>query len=173
MPKAKAQTPKATNGGSKAISQDSKVIQKADKTVGQPKKPSTPFNMFSSQMHDQMAKMAKFKKLTAADRNKVINESWAKLTEDQKQQYVELADADKSRYNREMKKLGNKPEVASKASKKEDKSKPEAEVVKPKKTLTSYMAFASAQLRERTKEGMKITEICRESGQRWKAMTDE
>jgi len=56
---------------------------------------------FNTQMSSQMRTMDKFKNLSFADKSKVISESWAKLTEKQKQQYVDLANEDKVRYQKE------------------------------------------------------------------------
>jgi len=47
--------------------------------------------MFNKQMRNQMDSMKKFKDLTPTDRVKVINESWSKLKDEQKQQYVDMA----------------------------------------------------------------------------------
>lgn len=49
-----------------------------------------------------MKSMKKFINMSQLDKNKVVSESWSKLTKDQKKQYEVLAKEDKLRYQREM-----------------------------------------------------------------------
>jgi len=56
-----------------------KVVTAAKTSV--PKKPQTSFQIFTHQMQTQMKSMPKFNSLNAAEKTKVIRESWDKINE--------------------------------------------------------------------------------------------
>jgi len=59
-------------------------------------------------MQTQMKTMKKFENLSFGERVKVVGESWGKLNQEQKEEYVILANEDKKRYDKEMKQLEKK-----------------------------------------------------------------
>ena len=98
-----------------------------------PKKPQTAFVIFQTQMQTQMKTMPKFNSLTAAEKSKVIRESWDKISEKQKQDYTDQATAQKKAYDKKMKKLGGQPSPsipAKPAVAKKSPPKPKATVEK-------------------------------------------
>jgi len=54
-------------------------------------------------MQAQMKSMEKFKGLGFGERIKVVSESWSKLNEEQKSEYVKRSEDDKKRQERELK----------------------------------------------------------------------
>jgi len=59
-------------------------------------------------MQAQMKSMEKFKGLGFGERTKVVGESWAKLNEEQKAEYVKRSEDDKKRHEKELKQLEKK-----------------------------------------------------------------
>lgn len=121
-----------------------------------------------------MKTMKKFASLSTQERSKVVSESWSKLSTQQKQQYVDLAEEDKKRYKKEMtqfekkgwyrdkdgndsRKLANPKtkktedvemtDESKKGGKKSSQSAtaPETKVTKPKPAKSSYMFYMNEQ----------------------------
>lgn len=66
-------------------------------TLGKPKRPRLPFNIFMSEHFEEA------RGVTVAAKLKSLQEDWGKLSIMQKQVYVQLAEDDKVRYKNEMK----------------------------------------------------------------------
>jgi len=153
---------------SKKISKDTGKATRGSSDEG-PKKPVTAYSIFLKQMNAQMKNMPKFNALTLAERAKVISESWAKLTDDQKQQYVEMANADKERYKREVKAKDGK------TAKKAAPPVPEDKGVQPKKPMAAFFHFGNQNRAKLWKENpdLKVTEIAKLNGEQWAKLTAE
>ena len=63
---------------------------------------------FNSEMQAQMKSMEKFKGLGFGERIKVVSESWGKLNEEQKAEYVKRSEDDKKRHEKELKQIEKK-----------------------------------------------------------------
>lgn len=149
-----------------------------------------------------MVSMPKFQGLNFAERAKICSDSWSKLSDQQKQQYIQMAEEDKQRYQKEMKQVAKKGYFtdkngvdsrtmkAPKAKKgKEDEDmeeeeapKPAASVakkvddrVKPKKPLSSWMLFNQEQYEPTRKKNpdLSMVEITKANSEKWRAMTEK
>lgn len=106
-------------------------------------------------MHIQMQKNKKFKDLSVQDKSKVISESWQKLKDAQKQQYVDLANDDKKRYNKEMKQLEKKGYFINQEGKRstdlQKNGKPKAPVVVAKDKVKAKAIVEKKKVAEKKK----------------------
>ena len=90
------------NAKSRKIEKAPAPAPKTDAAAMKPKKGLTSYMIFNSQMQSQMKSMKKFANLSFPEKNKVVSESWSKLSAQQKEQYIDLAEEDKKRFKNEM-----------------------------------------------------------------------
>lgn len=118
-----------------------------------------------------MTSMPKFKELSLGDRSKVVGESWTKLSDDQKKQYVIMANQDKQRYERELKEVKAKGYFINKDGNKiiptEQKKAFEDDVTKPKKALSTFIFFCNQNraILKKQNPDISLVEMAKKSGE--------
>lgn len=109
-------------------------------------------------------------KLSMADASKELAKRWKELDEKSRRTYEEMADADKGRYEAQMKDyVPPPPPPMGKALKKQKDPN------KPKGRMYSYMFFSieiGPQVRKENPE-MSITEVAKAVGNLWKELNEE
>uniref|UniRef100_A0A182IU12 Uncharacterized protein n=1 Tax=Anopheles atroparvus TaxID=41427 RepID=A0A182IU12_ANOAO len=88
--------------------------QKAPKDVNAPKHPLTGYVRYMNEIRESVRQ--KHPNLTPIEVTKILAEEWSKLPEERKKPYLEAAEADKERYNKEISeyKLNNEAKVKAK-----------------------------------------------------------
>lgn len=130
-----------------------------EKDPNKPKRAMTAFMCFSKEQRPNV--VAKNPDLKFGEVGKTIGRLWNDLSEDDKQPYVEVAKADKERYEKEM---------STYVPRTKDGKAP-----KPKRAMTAYLFFCKAH-RDEVKEAypeLKMIEIQKKLGERWKRATDQ
>ena len=115
---------------------------------------------------------------SVTDITKILGARWGEMDDAAKAPYEEKAAADKVRYAEELKawQAAHPDEVAAMdAQGKSGRAAKKKQKTGPKRATTAYFYF-TADMRERVKEenpDLKVTEIAKVIGAKWKALTDE
>ena len=116
--------------------------------------------------------------LSVTEISQLLGQQWRELGTDAKQKYVEQANADKSRYARELEKWKQEhPEEVTAMAAQSKGARRAKKVHKktqggPKRATTAYFFFTAA-IREQTKQshpGLKVTELSKVIGQKWQSL---
>ena len=79
-----------------------KLKVKAKKDPLKPKKSKTSYMFFCDKMREDDKKNGNIKIVSIAEQSKKFGKAWKELDENHKQQYIDLAENDKGRYEEEM-----------------------------------------------------------------------
>jgi hypothetical protein len=144
------------------------VPMKAVKDPNRPKGKKSAYTCFVTEIGAQLR--SENPKLSAAEVSKELAKRWKEVDEKTRQKYEEMADADKGRYEAQMKDYVPPPPqpIGKKLKKQKDPNK-------PKGRIGSYMFFAAElrpQMRKENPE-MSITDAAKVIGNRWKELDEE
>ncbi|XP_050075108.1 high mobility group protein 20A [Anopheles maculipalpis] len=112
-----------------------KKRQKPPKDANAPKHPLTGYVRYMNENRDRVR--AKHPNLTPIEITKIMAEEWSKLPEDRKKPYLEAAEVDKERYNKEISEYKLNNEAKAKALQNEAQMTQAKEVPEPKVAITS------------------------------------
>jgi len=148
-------------GGASGMDEKPKKKRRMQKKApGAPKRGKSAYIMYSMDKREEIkARLPKDTSVT--DVMKAIAKEWAQLNDRERQPWVQLAEADKQRYEEEMATYDGPLRVPNKRAKKH----PDA----PKRAASAFL-FYSKIYRPKLKEdhpGLKNTDVSRELGLRW------
>ena len=157
--------------GFKNPKEKSKKAKKAESTV--PKRGRSAYIFFCVEKREEVKK--KNPKISNTEILSEMGKMWKSLSEKKKKPYVEMAEADKKRYEEEMKHyVPSEEEKATKESK--VKGKKGGKVVKSSnRTLSAYLLFCKdnrGQVKDENPSS-KMTEITTILGKMWKELSDK
>ena len=81
---------------------DKKLKLKPKKDPKKPKKPKTSYMFYCEHLRNDSKIQKELKELKMSDQSKKFGTMWSNLKEKEKQQFIDQAEADKSRYEEEM-----------------------------------------------------------------------
>lgn len=106
------------------------------KDPNRPKRPTTAFFAFTNEIRASVRQ--EFPEASLGNVSQIIGERWRKLTDSQKQPYVEIAAQDKVRYEREMSTYVPPPMEEEPSKTKRKKKDPNA----PKRAMSAFFWYA-------------------------------
>ncbi len=156
---------------SKLLSVANSTRGKRKKDPNAPKKGKTGYLFFCMEQRKRLK--AENSQLSATEVTKHLAKEWANVSEKDKKKYLDLAEKDTARYNKEMESYTPPADTEVTETKRTRAQKKER--TGPKRPLSAYMYFC-ADMREVIKtENPEMTgkEVPSELGRRWKALSDE
>jgi uncharacterized ParB-like nuclease family protein len=138
--------------------------------VEPPKKPSGAYVFFGHDMRPKIFEENPETKFT--ELGKILGDRWRACTPDERKKYEDLSDADKARYQKEMKEYGEK---RREAAKKNGILNPIDDIEVPQKPYPAYFQFANARRMDikRANPDASNAEVSRMLSDMWRSSSDE
>jgi hypothetical protein len=152
------------------LSSETVKKSKKSKDPNAPKRAKTSYILFCVSKRDEIKESNP--DMSAKDIIKELGTMWRSLSDDEKTEYVNLANEDKERYEEEMKSYVPSEDVAESTSKGKTKRK---KATGPKKGLSAYIFFCK-NVRDSIKKeqpDLSTKEITSALGKKWNSLSDK
>lgn len=148
-------------------------MPKSKKDPNKPKGVKSAYIYFTEaqkKQHEERGEEISFTELS-----KYCGAKWKELSDEDKEEYVALANKDRKRYDKEMESYNPPSDSDSDDDKPKKKKKKVKDPNAPKKNITAYFHFAAAKRPEVKAEDpdIPVTEVAQRIGEKWRNLTDE